>query len=70
MVLLQVLEVNRRDLLTISDTANASLRQKRIDDALSRMISILGLNPPPFSQLKTVSPTSPLKLASDYEANR
>ena len=70
MVLLQVLEVNRRDLLTISNTANASLRQKRINDALSRMISILGLNPPPFSKLKTVSPTSPLKLASDYEANR
>lgn len=70
MVLLQVLEVNRRDLLTISNTANESLRQKRIDDALSRMIRILGLNPPPFAKLKTVPPTSPLRLASDYEANR
>lgn len=70
MILLQALEVNRRDLLTISNTANTSLRQKRIDDAISRMIYILGLTPPPFAKLKTVSPTSPLKLASDDEANR
>lgn len=62
MVLLQVLEVNRRDLLTISNTDNASLRQKRIDDALSRMIRILGLNPPPFAKLKTVSPYKPAEV--------
>lgn len=47
-VLLQTLAINKRDLQAIRDTPNTGLRQKRIDDALSRMTLILSLNPEPF----------------------
>ncbi|MDH4559701.1 hypothetical protein DM872_14010 [Pseudomonas taiwanensis] len=55
MVLIQALEVNRRDLITISDTPSTGLRQKRINDAINRIIKILNLNPAPFDDITILS---------------
>jgi hypothetical protein len=62
MVLIQALEVNRRDLITIADTANTGLRQKRIKDAINRIIKILGLNPAPFDDVTILSMKKHLQL--------
>lgn len=70
MVLVQALEVNRRDLITISDTANTGLRQKRINDAINRIIKILGLNPPPFDDVTILSMNKYLQLVPSEKENR
>lgn len=70
MVLIQALEVNRRDLITIADTANTGLRQKRINDAISRIIKILGMNPAPFDDISVLSMEKRLKLVPNDKANR
>lgn len=70
MVLVQALEVNRRDLITISDTPSTGLRQKRINDAINRIIKILGLNPAPFDDVTVLSMKKHLELVSSEKANR
>ncbi|NWD04955.1 hypothetical protein [Pseudomonas gingeri] len=70
MVLVQALEVNRRDLITIADTPGTGLRQKRIDDAINRVIKILGLNPAPFDDVTVLSMKNHLHLVHDDKANR
>lgn len=65
MVLIQVLEVNRRDLLTISQTTNTEIRQKRINDAINRIIKILSLNPAPYDDLTLISKQTHLQLVSN-----
>lgn len=70
MVLVQALEVNRRDLITIGDTPNTGLRQKRINDAIKRIIKILGLNPAPFDDVAILSMNNHLKLVPHEKANR
>lgn len=70
MVLVQALEVNRRDLITISNTPSTGLRQKRINDAISRIIKILGLNPAPFDDVTILSIKQHLQLVSDEDSNR
>lgn len=70
MVLVQALEVNRRDLITISDTANIGLRQKRISDAINRIVKILGLNPPPFDDITLLSMKKHLQLVPNEKENR
>ncbi|WP_371229681.1 hypothetical protein ACAW63_24240 [Pseudomonas sp. QE6] len=70
MVLIQALEVNRRDLITISDTANTGLRQKRINDAINRMINILSLNPPPFDDMAISSMRKHLQLVPNEKKIR
>lgn len=57
LVLIQALAINRRDLITISKTNSNGLRQKRIDDALNRIIKILNLNPEPFDDIAIFSIT-------------
>ena len=70
MVLVQALEVNRRDLITISDTANTGLRQRRINDAINRIVKILGLNPAPFDDVTILSMKTQLQLVPSEKANR
>lgn len=70
MVLIQALEVNRRDLITISDTANTGLRQKRIKDAINRIIKILGLNPAPFDDVTLLTMKKPLQLVPHDQTTR
>lgn len=70
MVLVQALEVNRRDLITIADTANTGLRQKRINDAINRIIKILGMNPAPFDDTSILSMEKHLKLVPNDKTNR
>lgn len=70
MVLIQALEINRRDLITISNTPNTGLRQKRINEAISRIIRILGLNPTPFDEVTLMSMSKHLQLVPDEESNR
>lgn len=70
MVLIQALEVNRRDLITISDTANTGLRQKRIKDAINRIIKILGLNPAPFDDVTILTMKKPLQLVPHDQTTR
>lgn len=70
MVLVQALEVNRRDLITISDTSSTGLRQKRINDAINRIIKILGLNPAPFDDITVLSMKNHLELVANEKANR
>jgi hypothetical protein len=70
MVLVQALEVNRRDLITISDTSSTGLRQKRINDAINRIIKILGLNPAPFDDVTVLSMKKHLEIVSNEKANR
>lgn len=62
MVLIQALEVNRRDLITIADTSNNGLRQRRISQAIDRIIKILGINPAPFNDVTLLSMTKHLSL--------
>lgn len=69
MVLIQALEVNRRDLITIFDTANTGLRQKRISDAINRIVKILGLNPPPFDDVTILSMRNHLQLVPNEKEN-
>lgn len=70
MVLVQALEINRRDLITISDTTSNGLRQKRISDAINRIIKILGLNPAPFDDVSVLSLKKKLQLVPNEKANR
>lgn len=70
MVLIQALEVNRRDLITIADTAGAGLRQKRIKDAIDRVVRILGMNPAPFDDITLLSTEKHLKLVPNEKKNR
>lgn len=70
MVLLQALEVNRRDLITIADTTATGLRQKRINDAINRIIKILGLNPSPFDDATLLSMKKHLQLVPHDQATR
>lgn len=70
MVLVQALEVNRKDLITISDTVNTGLRQKRINDAINRIIKILGLNPAPFDDVTILSMKKHLQLVPNEKENR
>lgn len=70
MILVQALEVNRRDLITISDTANTGLRQRRINDAINRIVKILGLNPAPFDDVTILSMKTQLQLVPSEKANR
>nr|ACP17949.1 hypothetical protein [Pseudomonas nitroreducens] len=70
MVLVQALEVNRRDLITISETSNTGLRQKRINDAINRIIKILGLNPAPFDDTTILSMENHLQLVQNGKKNR
>lgn len=70
MVLVQALEINRRDLITISDTSSTGLRQKRINDAINRIIKILGLNPAPFDDVTVLFKKNHLELVSNEKANR
>ncbi|WP_161897918.1 hypothetical protein [Pseudomonas yangonensis] len=69
MVLIQALEINRKDLITISDTTNTGLRQKRINDAINRIIKILGLNPAPFDDVTVLSMKNHLQLVPNGKAN-
>lgn len=69
MVLIQALEVNRRDLITILDTVNTGLRQKRINDAINRIVKILGLNPPPFDDVTILSMRNHLQLVPNEKEN-
>lgn len=62
LVLIQALAINRRDLITISNTNNNGLRQKRINDALNRIIKILNLNPGPFDDIAILSMKTHLEL--------
>lgn len=64
MVLVQALEVNRRDLMTIADTSNTGLRQRRINEAINRIIRILGLNPTPFDDVTMLSIKTHLQVVS------
>lgn len=59
MVLIQALEVNRRDLLTISRTTRNGDRQQHIEKAINRIIKILSLNPSPYDDvaLLTLKPS-------------
>lgn len=70
MVLVQALEINRRDLITIADTPGTGLRQKRINDAINRVIKILGLNPAPFDDVTVLSMKKHLQLVHDEKTNR
>lgn len=70
MVLIQALEVNRRDLITIADTPGTGLRQKRIQDAINRIIRILGMNPAPFDDVTLLSTEKHLKLVPNEKAGR
>jgi hypothetical protein len=70
MVLIQALEVNRRDLITIADTASTGLRQKRINDAINRIIKILGLNPPPFDDVTLLTMKKHLQLVPHDQTTR
>lgn len=70
MVLVQALEVNRRDLITISDTTNTGLRQRRINDAINRIVKILGLNPAPFDEVTILPMKAQLQLVPSEKANR
>ncbi|WP_028627169.1 hypothetical protein [Metapseudomonas resinovorans] len=70
MVLIQALEVNRRDLITIFDTANTGLRQKRVNDAINRIVRILGMNPPPFDDVTLLSTKKHLQLVPNEQENR
>lgn len=70
MVLVQALEICRRDLITISDTPSTGLRQKRINDAINRIIKILGLNPAPFDDVTVLSMKKHLELVSNEKSNR
>ena len=68
MVLIQALEVNRRDLLTIADTPNVGLRQKRVSDAINRIIRILGMNPAPYDDVAILSMKQHLQLVPNDNA--
>ncbi len=70
MILVQALEVNRRDLITIADTTNTGLRQRRISEAIDRIIRILGMNPAPFDDVTVLSMEKHLKLVPNDKANR
>ncbi|MCY1298443.1 hypothetical protein D9M70_479330 [compost metagenome] len=70
MVLIQALEVNRRDLITISDTPSTGLRQKRINDAINRIIKILSLNPAPFDDVTILSMKKHLQSVPNEKENR
>lgn len=65
LVLIQALAINRRDLLTISNTNNNGLRQKRIADALNRILKILNLNPEPFDDVAILSMKTHLELVQN-----
>jgi len=70
MVLIQALEINRRDLITISDTTNTGLRQKRISDAINRTISILNMTPDSFNDHSSSTSSPRLKLVPNETQNR
>ncbi|MGY2096059.1 hypothetical protein [Pseudomonas simiae] len=70
MVLIQALEVNRRDLITIADTPGTGLRQKRIKDAIDRVIRILRMNPAPFDDITLLSTEKHLKLVPNEKTSR
>lgn len=70
MVLIQALEVNRRDLIAIADTVNTGLRQKRINDAINRVIKILGLNPAPFDDVSILSMKTHLQMVPNDKVHR
>lgn len=65
LVLTQALAINRRDLLTIANTNNNGLRQKRINDAIDRIIKILSLNPEPFNDVAILSMKTHLELVNN-----
>ncbi|HGA2317390.1 MULTISPECIES: hypothetical protein [Pseudomonas putida group] len=69
MVLIQALDVNRRDLISILDTTLEGLRQKRIKDAVNRIIRILSLNPTPFNDVSLLSTKSHLQLVPNEKKN-
>lgn len=69
LLLIQALTVNRRDLLTISSTTNNGLRQKRINDALNRIIKILSLNPEPFNDIAILSMKTHLELVHNEKSD-
>jgi len=62
MVLIQALEVNRRDLLTISRATRPGDRQQHIEKAINRIIKILSLNPSPYDDVALLSMKPSLQL--------
>jgi len=70
MILIQALDVNRRDLITISRTSGNGDRQQRIEKSINRIIKILSLNPAPYDDvsLLTIKPT--LKVVENEKKTR
>lgn len=70
MILIQALDVNRRDLITISRTNGNGDRQQRIEKSINRIIKILSLNPAPYDDvsLLTIKPT--LKVIENEKKTR
>lgn len=65
MVLIQALSVNRKDLIAILDTPNTGLRQRRIQQAIDRVVKIISINPPPFNDVSLPSVRPNLHLVSN-----
>lgn len=70
MVLIQALEVNRRDLLSISRTVSDSDRQQRIEKSINRIIKILSINPAPFDDISLLSMKPSLQVVNNEKKNR
>lgn len=70
MVLVQALEVNRRDLISLLSMTNAGLRQSKTQKAIDRIIKILSINPAPFDDVTILSMHKHLQVVPNGKTNR
>ncbi len=70
MVLVQALEVNRRDLITLLGVTNTGLRQSKTQKAIDRIIKILSINPAPFDDVTVLSVQQHLQVVPNGKTNR
>lgn len=70
MVLVQALEVNRRDLITLLAVTNTGLRQSKTRKAIDRIIKILSINPAPYDDVTVLSMQQHLQVVPSGETNR
>ncbi|MGX1173977.1 hypothetical protein [Pseudomonas sp. R151218B TE3479] len=70
MVLVQALEVNRRDLISLLSMTNVGLRQSKTQKAIDRIIKILSINPAPFDDVTILSMQKHLQVVPNGKTNR
>ena len=70
MVLVQALEINRRDLISLLGITNTGLRQSKTQKAIDRIVKILSINPAPFDDVTILSMPKHLQGVPNGKTNR